>query len=634
MLKKVIGGLIGLSLCDNKKVECCGIIGVVSKDKDVSEYIYEGLSILQNRGYDSAGISTINKNNNKIITTKYASINSTSNSINLLKDNLFKHNKNYIGIGHTRWATNGGKTDNNAHPHTDINNNISVVHNGTIINYKEIKDDLIKKGYKFKSDTDTEVIPQLIEYYYNKNNNLFKSINLTLKRLIGTWGLVVLSSYNPNELIITRNGSPMVIGLSENTTFIASETSAFNKYTKKFISLEDGEIVTISNNGTSINDIKRIKLSEDLNIKLSPKPYKYWTLKECHEQSKVIEQALDNGGRINNNEIILGGLNKEIEYLLSIENLIITGCGTSLNAGLYGKKLMNKYKSFNTVSIIDSAEFSNNSIPLNKGGILAISQSGETKDVYNAVMITKNNNIPIFSIINTVGSLIARTTNLGVYLNAGRENAVASTKSFTSQVVVLSLITLWFSQNRNYNNNLNKRIELIESLQRLSLLFNIAKNTRNKCKNIAKFLLDKEHLFILGKGYAESIAYEGALKIKEISYLHAEGYSGGALKHGPFALININTPIICIVLNDEHLHTMNIALNELHARNSYIIVITDNINLIDNNIVNDIIEIPNNKDLTALIAILPLQLIAYELALLKNINPDVPKNLAKVVTVD
>lgn len=379
------------------------------------------------------------------------------------------------------------------------------------------------------------------------------------------------------------------------------------------------------------------------NVLLSPEPYAHFTLKECYEQPESIARAMSYGARFNGDDIVLGGLDSKRNLLEEVDNLMMTGCGTSKYAAEFGAKLMRELGCFHTVSVMDSAEVRGYDIPHHRSAMMAVSQSGETKDVHRAVKLAQDEDVLVATVVNTVGSLIARTSNLGVYLNAGREQGVASTKAFTSQVTVLALIALWFRNIRDDQYALRKSPhakELHDALQRLPISFGMAlRRSHPQCKEIAKELVNKEHMFVLGKGYGEPIALEGALKLKEITYIHAEGYSGGALKHGPFALIedhkgkNGPTPIICIILDDEHAGLMKTCAEEVKSRGAKLYVITDNANLCEG-LCDDPIVIPNNGILTALLAVLPMQLIAYELALLKGIDPDVPRNLAKAVTVD
>jgi len=386
-----------------------------------------------------------------------------------------------------------------------------------------------------------------------------------------------------------------------------------------------------------------VEMAPEIDVLLSPSPFQHWTLKEIYEQPRAIAASLNYGARMcgqQHDKVKLGGLDDNKGAKLRIRNVILAACGTSHFAASYGAKIMRLLHSFDTVLSVDAGETTLQDLPQKDGGIIVVSQSGETKDVLRALDAAGQLGIPRISCVNAVGSLIARTTKLGVYLNAGRENAVASTKAFTTSVTVLALIASWFAQNREPRSSGAMRQALLDALQRLPISFGMAlQRTREKCRCIAEMLVDAEHCFILGKGFAEPIAKEGALKIKEITYLHAEGYSGAALKHGPFALIDGpegkhgRTPVIMIILDDEHADMMRIAAEEVKARGAHIIVVTDKEDLATG-ITDDVVTIPSNGLLTALIAVVPLQLIAYELAVLKGINPDVPRNLAKAVTVD
>lgn len=645
--KWILGiGAIGLfaSHLLNNIAENCGIVGVVSDDSDeASEYLIEGLTILKNRGYDSAGIASVSKDGQKLSITKYASEKTTSDSIDRVAGGIADHKGHSIGIAHTRWATHGGKTDANAHPHTDYKNRIAVVHNGTINNAYELKKGLVAEGIKFTSETDTEVIAHLIGKNLDRGENIKDAVSHALSLCDGSWGLAVIHKDSPKQVVVACNGSPMTIGLGRGKTFIASETSAFSKYTKSFISMKDGEIGVIRASDSEGVDIGRIEQAPENDVLLTPAPYPHFTIKECIEQPEAIARALGHGARMNGNRIVLGGLDTNIGMLAEIKNMIITGCGTSKQAAELGARIMRDLACFDTVQVLDAAELDRSTLPLKNGGLLAVSQSGETKDVFRAVTLAQNEaGIPVLSVVNSVGSLIARSTGMGVYLNAGREHAVASTKAFSTQVTVLALIALWFRQTREDKEGLpesKKKKALLEALQRLPISFGMGLRSRGRCKEIAKELKDKETMFVLGKGYSEPIAMEGALKIKEMCYLHAEGYSGGALKHGPLALIEGQegkfgqTPVVCIILDDEHSNHMRTCAEECKARGAKVYVITDKATLAQG-LDDKPLVINTNGPLTSVLAVLPLQLIAYELAMLKGINPDTPRNLAKSVTVD
>jgi len=629
------------------RTDCCGIIGVVgtSDHSDAREFLLDGLVILKNRGYDSAGLATVPSKGGELSITKFASDGDKADSIELVKNH--SHSMGHtLGIAHTRWATHGGKTDENAHPHTDSSGKIALVHNGTLTNANDLRRALKAEGHVFTSQTDTEVIAKLVGKYYAMGNlSLKEATEKALNVCDGTWGLGIICSDNPDEMVVACNGSPLVIGISDDRTFIASETSAFNRYTKNFISMKDGEIGVLHADGRTL-DLSRKQTAPDQEVKLSPEPYPHWTLKELMEQPEAIARSLGFGGRMSYERVLLGGLDKNEDKISRIKHMTLSACGTSLNAAKYGERLMKHLGSFDSVSSIDAAETETKDFPCMKNvqstGLIVVSQSGETKDVARVVANAMDKGVTTMSVVNAVGSLIARTTKLGVYCNAGRENAVASTKAFTTQVTVLALLALWFRECRDRLSGQGKSVEvtrLKESLMRLPITFGMALKSREQCKKIAEKLLHKEHCFVLGKGYAEPVAYEGALKIKEMCYLHAEGYSGGALKHGPFALIDDEngrfgaTPIIMFILDDQHAHIMRTAAEEVKARGAELIIITDKPDLA-RDLDDDPIVIPNNGPMTALCGVLPLQLIAYELAMLRGINPDTPRNLAKAVTVD
>eukprot|EP00903_Cladosiphon_okamuranus_P009468 g9023.t1 len=636
---------------EQEKVDCCGIMGVVSTEhatgndpsSDARALLLEGLAVLRNRGYDSAGMATSSESG--LVVSKYASRDSNIDSFELLLENSKSHSGNRVGIAHTRWATHGGKTDQNAHPHLDYRDRIALVHNGTINNAHELRKDLENRGITFKSETDSEVIAHLVGLEMDSNPSMHLKVALakTVTKLDGTWGLAVIAHEKPDELVVACNGSPMVIGLGTDHVYVASETAAFNRHTKNFIAMQDGEIAVITPTECSL-DKARMEQAPDDAVESTPAPHAHWTLHETLQQPMAIARALAFGGRMTEaSGVVLGGLDRNVEKLSTIRNLMFAACGTSLYASQYGAKLIRDMGAVDTCNAHDAAELRVQDIPKSQGGIVAVSQSGETRDTLKALRAAEMIGIPRLSVVNVVGSAIARETKMGVYLNAGRETAVASTKSFTTQVAVLSLVALWFRQVREAEAASSPEIvdthrmdksKLMEALQRLPISFGMALGVRGKCQRVAQRLINKKHCFVLGKGYGEPVAMEGALKLKEMSYIHAEGYSGGALKHGPFALIDAadgpegSTPVIMLILDDEHAHQMRTAGEQVKARGADVIIITDKPELAAG-LDDDPIVIPTNDRLTALIAVLPLQLIAYELALLKGINPDTPRNLAK-----
>jgi len=618
----------------------CGIVAAITKDnistKKCIDILFDGLIQIQNRGYDSAGICSINNNNNFVL-DKFASEKQIT-SLDKIKKCLVNHDNSTVGISHTRWATHGPKTDVNSHPHTSMDNKFSVVHNGIIENYKDLKEMLLQNGYIFVSQTDTEVIVQLLSFIYKKNKNILDSINETMKLLNGTWGLAILCTDSPDTIYCTRHGSPLLVSNNEDYAIVSSEQSGFSNYDKNYFVLKNHDICILKKEFNKITvktnysyELKKINVSFTNN---TPSPYHHWTLKEIYEQNESINRVISFGGRLLSlEEVKLGGLETCKEKLLKIDNLILLGCGSSYNAGLLGSYYFKELCNFNCVLTIDGSEFNKNDIPkIGVTGLIFLSQSGETKDLYRCIKIANKENLITIGIVNVVDSLIAREVDCGCYLNAGREVAVASTKSFTSQCVMLSMVAIWFSQNKKIN--CEKRFKFIKDLYNLqmdiiNLLFKLEENVS---ENIIK-LFKHSSCFILGKGKSEAIAREGALKIKEISYIHSEGCSTSSLKHGPFALLCEDFPVIMLSTNNDDYISVENIYNEIKSRNAKIIFITNDEKCFDNGDKEHVLLIPQNKSYNELLSVLYLQMIAYKLSLSKKINPDFPKNLAKVVTV-
>jgi glucosamine--fructose-6-phosphate aminotransferase (isomerizing) len=462
-------------------------------------------------------------------------------------------------------------------------------------------------------------------------------ITQTIEELRGTYGLLIQSLYEPNKLYCVRNGSPLLIGQNDEEVIVTSEQSGFCNKMSNYITLHNDDIcvITKTNENISINTShnyikKNVTLVDSTQ---TPHPYKHWTLKEINDQPDVILNSINKGGRIKNaSEVKLGGLEQHIDSLKNINNVIILGCGTSYFAGLYGMYFFKQLCQFNTVQVFDGAEFNEQDIPtIGNTVFILISQSGETKDLHRCIEISKNNNITTIGIVNVVDSLIAREVDCGIYCNAGKEVGVASTKAFTSQVVCLSMAAIWFSTLQNINEK--KRVRMVSDLHNLS---SDIKLTLDICsENVKEYItkINKSNMFLLGKGSDEFIAKEGALKIKEISYIHSEGYSSSSLKHGPFALLDENFPVIILNMDQTHrAKTLN-CYQEVSSRNAPVLLITNDIS-ISTDVLCDIIYVPENKSYASLLGIIPIQLLAYYLSVNKGINPDKPKNLAKVVTVE
>ena len=610
----------------------CGIVAILTAVDNCHTSLLNGLIKLQNRGYDSAGICTLN---GQFILNKYAS-DEVSAIYKLKNDPTLFNASSQIGIAHTRWATHGGKTDENSHPHLSCDNKFAVVHNGIIENYNSLKNMLIDEGYTFKSQTDTEVISNLLAYHYAKcNGDVIETINQTVSQLEGTWGLAIMCVDKIDELYCTKNGSPILIGQTDDFVMATSEQSGFDEKIKNYFVLNNYDICRIKMSTTreiTVQTTHNYKLNTITvqNNLISPEPFEHWTLKEIYEQKESIQRAISFGGRIiTRDSVKLGGLYSKQKELMEIEHIIILGCGTSYNAGLLGVHYFKDLCNFNTVQIFDGAEFGMKDVPKKgKTALILLSQSGETKDLHRCIEIAKQNKLFTIGVVNVVDSLIAREVDCGCYLNAGKEVAVASTKSFTSQVILLSMIAIWFSQ--NYNINKEKRFQYIRDLNGLDncvgeLFLDLETNAE---KTVGLF--DGNSCFVLGKGQNEALAREASLKIKEISYIHSEAYSSSSLKHGPFALLCDNFPVVLIMPNDEHFAKNMNAYHEIKSRNANVVVITNTcINGFEN-----VIEIPYNETYNIILIIIQLQMLAYKLSVRRGINPDMPKNLAKVVTVE
>ncbi|PFH38657.1 glucosamine-fructose-6-phosphate aminotransferase [Besnoitia besnoiti] len=677
---------------------CCGIVGYLG-DKEAEPVLMEGLELLQNRGYDSCGITSISAAG-ELVTTKFASKGSTCDSIDILRrEGKLRHAGNCVGIAHTRWATHGGKTDENAHPHHDWKDRISLVHNGTIDNYALLKKALIERGCTFRSETDTEVIANLIGWYLDqvaedlgdasteapessaasaserfapaagalalldpslgaeatlalssasrtpsgesrprRTLSFEEAVKRAVGELQGTWGLCIVHRDYPDRLILARNGSPLLVGSAGGQVFVASEPAALARHTNQYLMLKDGEIAVVTAQGVGQLEATRPvhRIAQEEKIEVSPEPFPHWTVKEVFEQPQALARAMNYGGRIApyQNRVKLGGLDQNRQALLAIKNLLICGCGTSLYAGMYGELLMQWLKCFDQVRAVDASEIDLYHFPKADAGVLLLSQSGETLDTVRACQLADVQGLKKFSVVNQVGSLLARMTNCGVYLNAGREVAVASTKAFSSQVAVLSLIAAWFAQNQCVQTFPDRCTALMDAIHRLPVYAGMTLNCRAVCRELAAGLKDAKTLFVLGRGFGYPVALEGALKIKEVAYLHAEGFPAGALKHGPFALIDEaeRTPVILLIFADQHAASLLNAAQQVKARGARLICITDEPDIV-RDVADAVLVVPSNGPLTALLACIPLQLLAYELAVAKGLNPDKPRGLAKTVTV-
>ncbi|MDA9325130.1 glutamine--fructose-6-phosphate transaminase (isomerizing) [Flavobacteriales bacterium] len=626
----------------------CGIVAYVG-NRRAYPILIKGLQRLEYRGYDSAGVGLIN--DKKIITYKQAG--KVNDLLELVGDS---DTSGSIGIGHTRWATHGPPNQINSHPHSSSNSKFSLIHNGIIENYSSLKKVLEKKGHVFVSDTDSEVLMHLIEDVYNNgnsktdndpkwddddNNSLFKAIRVALNEVVGAYAIVVLEEGNPDEFYAARKGSPLVIGIGNNEYFVASDASPIIEYTDKVIYLNDGEVAKLNKNEnvvikTILNEEKSPyiqKLEQSLES-IEKGGFDHFMLKEIYEQPKSIIDTMR--GRIDpkTNDIVLGGLKEHESRILAADRIIIIACGTSWHAGLIGEYLIEDLARIN-VEVEYASEFRyKNPIITNNDIIIAISQSGETADTLAALEIAKEYGALTLGICNVVGSSITRVTSGGVYTHAGPEIGVASTKAFTTQVTVLIMLALRLSQlkktvdRENYNFLIKELLEVPKKIEKLL-------NLNNGIKDIAQVFKDASNFLYLGRGSNFPVALEGALKLKEISYIHAEGYPAAEMKHGPIALIDDEMPIVVIATRKDNYEKVVSNIQEVKARGGRLIAIVTEGDTDVKAIADYCIEIPKCfREVSPLLTIIPLQLLSYHIALMRNCNVDQPRNLAKSVTVE
>ena len=606
----------------------CGIIGYVGK-KPSSEVLLEGLKRLEYRGYDSAGICVDSPEGFKII----KSTGKLKNLLAVVPPRPFGHN----GIGHTRWATHGGVTEVNAHPHTDCSGKIAIVHNGIIENYEKLRELLKDKGHSLKSDTDTEVIAHLIEQCYK--GDLTKAVLETLSLLKGTYGLVVMHKDHPDMLVGARNGSPLIMGVGDGEMFLASDASAIISYTKQVIYLQDGEVVTITPDSFQTMDLDENIIDKDIDIiewkaeSFEKGGYDHYMLKEIYEQSKSIVRGMK--GRLDRAHATghLGGLNMTTEELLKVERVVIIAAGTSYHAGLVAAYLLESMAGIPAHAEIASELRYRNPIIEKNTLYFAISQSGETMDTLYAMRELQRKGARVLGICNVVGSTIARESNGGVYIHSGPEIAVASTKAFTSQMTAMYIFTLIMARLRNMS--FEDGLEFIDEMEAIPAKLKTIFKSAPKIEAIAKKYCHTESFLFLGRGINYPVAMEGALKLKEISYIHAEGFSAAEIKHGPIALINEKTPSLFLV-TDDRLHDKIISnMKEVKSRGGKIIAVAAEGDKDVYGIADDVIEVPKTVEyIYPFLMSIPLQLLAYYSALELGRDVDQPKNLAKSVTVE
>ncbi len=611
----------------------CGIVGYIG-DKDVYPILVQGLQRLEYRGYDSAGLAIYNSEL-KVFKCK-------GRVADLEKFVSAEDISGHIGIGHTRWATHGEPNDRNAHPHTSMNGDFVLVHNGIIENYAELKTDLIKIGYTFQSDTDTEVLVNLIEYFYRNAEevNAEIAVRLALSKVVGAYGIVVICKNEKDQLIAARNGSPLVIGIGRGEYFIASDATPIVNYTDSVIYLNDQDVAIITKDSLTLKTVENnpvaFKITKvDMSIgDLGKGDFEHFMLKEIFEQPKTIEDTFR--GRIlpDRSDIVLGGLLDIFPKIMKAKRIIIIGCGTSWHAALIGEYLIEEYARV-PVEVEYASEFRyRNPILSIDDVVIAITQSGETADTLAALRMAKEKGATILGICNVVGSSIARETDAGVYTHAGVEIGVASTKAFTAQVTVITLFALKLAKEKGQiapELYLQLISELTEIPEKLKLI--LVKHPG--IKEIAAKYKDSVNALYLGRGYLFPVALEGALKLKEISYIHAEGYAAGEMKHGPIALVDDNLPVIVVAAKDHYYEKIVSNIQEVKARKGNIIAVVTEGDDVLKNMVNDVFEIPKSHPaVSPLLAIVPLQLFSYYIAVLRGCDVDQPRNLAKSVTVE
>ena len=609
----------------------CGIIAYKGKKYNASDILFEGLHLLEYRGYDSAGIAVID--NNQIKTFKKKGRVKKA-------ERFFNKNKisSKIGIGHTRWATHGEPNDINSHPIKSFNKKFAIVHNGIIENYKDLKKILIEKRYKFYTQTDTEILINFIELCINNSNNIEEGLSYALNKVQGAFAIVLIVKNNPELMFAARKGSPLAFGRKRNEFFVASDANPIIKYTNKIIYLDNDHILKIDSEDFEIlnYNLKKInKTFETVNFKLQKieiGKYENFMLKEIMEQPFSLKQSML--GRIKNENIILGGINKYTNKLLNCKRIIIIGCGTSWHTGLIIEYFFEKHLKI-PVEVEYASEFRyRNPIIYKDDIVFVISQSGETADSLEATKIAKEKGATVLGIVNAVGSSIARETNEGSYLHAGPEIGVASTKAFTSQLLVLFMIGLKAGYSKG-NISKKKFHELITEIQNLPKKIKTIFKDLKKIEKIAYHIYEKNNCLFMGRGNNFPVALEGALKLKEISYIHAEGYPAAELKHGPIALIDKEMPAIVICTKSTEYKKMINNIQEIKSRKAIAIGIIDEKNIEVKNILDHHIVVPTTKaDFSPIINIVPLQLLSYYIAKLRGCDVDKPRNLAKSVTVE
>ena len=610
----------------------CGIVGYIGS-KEAYPVLVKGLQRLEYRGYDSAGVALLNGSLNI-----YKKKGKVADLHDFAKD---KDLSSTVGIGHTRWATHGEPNDVNAHPHTSQSGKLAMIHNGIIENYAALKTDLLKKGYEFKSDTDSEVFINFIEdIYTNTKVDLAEAVRLALTKVVGAYAIAIISVDDPTLMIAARKGSPLVVGIGKDEFFLASDATPIIEYTNEVVYLDDQEIAIIKDNTLTIKNIEDVELKPyiqtvDLELEAIEKGgYEHFMLKEIFEQPKSIGDCLRGRLKSKEGKLVLGGIQDYVNKIMNADRILVIACGTSWHAGLVAEYIFEEFCRI-PVEVEYASEFRyRNPVVSEKDVVIAISQSGETADTLAAISLAKSRGATILGVCNVVGSSIARATHAGSYTHAGPEIGVASTKAFTAQISVLTMMALMIAQKkgtlseRDYHNLLVELESIPDKVAR-------ALDLNAQIEYIADIYKDASNFLYLGRGYNFPVALEGALKLKEISYIHAEGYPAAEMKHGPIALIDENMPVVFIATRDSSYEKIVSNIQEVKARKGKVIAIVSEGDDEIPKMADHVIEVPHTHEaLMPLIAVIPQQLLSYHIAVMRGCNVDQPRNLAKSVTVE
>ena len=612
----------------------CGIVGYIGK-KEAYPILVKGLKRLEYRGYDSAGVALLNEKGIEIYKKQ-------GKVVQMERIIPAEHPKANIGIGHTRWATHGVPSDENSHPHYSQSKKIAIIHNGIIENYASIKSGLEKRGYTFKSDTDTEVLVNLIEeVLIHEKVSIDEAVRIALNQVVGAYAIAVIEEGNHDQIIVAKKGSPLVIGIGEGEYYIASDATPFIEYTKQAVYLEEEELAILSlKDGLKLKNITnevKIPYVQELALELESIEkggYEHFMLKEINEQPKSIFDTLRGRLLVDKGTIQLGGFNEYEKKFLGADRIIIVACGTSWHAGLVAEYLIEDLARI-PVEVEYASEFRyRNPIITERDIVIPISQSGETADTLSAIKLAKEKGATIFGICNVVGSSIARESHSGAYTHAGPEIGVASTKAFTAQVTVFTLIALSLARKKGTITE-SKFRQLIRELDAMPSKVEETLKVDEQSKYIASIYKDVPNCLFLGRGINFPVALEGALKLKEISYIHAEGYPAAEMKHGPIALIDEDMPTVVVATRTEHYEKVVSNIQEIKARSGKIIAIVTQGDTVVSKIADHVIEVPDvDERLSPLVTTIPLQLMAYHIAVMRECNVDQPRNLAKSVTVE